>query len=530
MSDARLKEYSTLEGVTMDFLLLDTGRLDEREELATAARVALGTDRLADAKEILPDLDSTDRRGWWGDFEAEDIWGGWPIGCKNWLLARAKITEAPAMEGSTLGRARQYTIDALQPFVDKRIASQFSVTAARTELQRIEVNAQIYRGPADEIDLRYQLLWQEEPITETFVVAKTNKTIRIPYSNLKLTPTPPLMSKVITTANLLFSTTAPLILYKVKEPFVKSDWPNPKPRKLRPPPTVKSFSAVTITRIYLTNTGAGQQWLVPADWNNAVNTIECIGAGANGQTGTNSNASSGGGGGNGGGAGAYAKISNLTLTPSSLTPYAVGAANSGIDTSFNTSSVIADSAIANIAGTVANSTGTIKFRGGFGGAGNAAGASTGGGGGGAGGGTASETADGSHGSSGGTGFVDGNGGAGGNGGYSGSGAPGAIGGAQTVWLPNNGGNGSPGTQYDSTHGSGGGGGGGSGGGNRASTAGPEGGGFGGFGGTYGAGGGGGGGGSYGGNGNNGAGGGGGRQGLIIITYSPLTSPVGGTGS
>jgi phage gp46-like protein len=66
MTDVRLKEYSSLEGVTMDFLLLDSGRLDEREELATAVRVALGTDAKADDAEVLPDPDSTDRRGWWG--------------------------------------------------------------------------------------------------------------------------------------------------------------------------------------------------------------------------------------------------------------------------------------------------------------------------------------------------------------------------------------------------------------------------------------------------------------------------------
>ena len=162
MTDARLKTYFSLEGVTMDWLMLDTGLLDEREELATAARVALGTDRMADNNEVLPDPDSTDRRGWWGDLDAEEIWGGWPIGCKNWLLTRAKITGEESMEGSTLDRAQRYTQEALRPFIEKRIATQMSVVANRTELQRIEVEAKIYRGPTDEIDLRYQLLWQPE--------------------------------------------------------------------------------------------------------------------------------------------------------------------------------------------------------------------------------------------------------------------------------------------------------------------------------------------------------------------------------
>lgn len=161
MTDIRLKEYLSLEGVTMDWLLMDTGRLDETEELATLVRVALGTDALSDAEEILPDLDSTDRRGWWGDWEAKEIWDGWPIGTKNWLLTRAKITDALAAEGSTMARAQQYTFDALQPLLDRRIASDAVVVATRTELQRIEVTATIYRGPLQEIDLRYQLLWDE---------------------------------------------------------------------------------------------------------------------------------------------------------------------------------------------------------------------------------------------------------------------------------------------------------------------------------------------------------------------------------
>lgn len=166
MSDVRLKTYTSLEGVTMDWVMQDTGFLDEREELATAGRVALGTDKRADDNDVLPDPDSSDRRGWWGDLEADDIWGGWPIGTKNWLLSRAKITPSAAEEGATLDRARRYTQEALQPFIDKRIATQMSVVANRTELQRIEVEAKIYRGPTTEIDLRYQIFWQQEDVLD----------------------------------------------------------------------------------------------------------------------------------------------------------------------------------------------------------------------------------------------------------------------------------------------------------------------------------------------------------------------------
>lgn len=161
MTDVRLKEYLSLAVVTMDFLLLPTGRLDETEELATAVRVALGTDRLSGANEILPDPDSTDRRGWWADMDAEQIWDGWNIGCKNWLLTRAKITDAPSEEGSTIERARRYTMDALQPFIDKRAATEMRVEATRIGTERIDVYVVLYRGPLPEIELRFAILWDE---------------------------------------------------------------------------------------------------------------------------------------------------------------------------------------------------------------------------------------------------------------------------------------------------------------------------------------------------------------------------------
>ena len=114
---------------------------------------------IADPSEILPDPDSTDRRGWWGDLQAEEIWDGWPIGTQNWLLTRAKITESQSSEGATLERARIYTAQAIQPFIDRHVASAFDVVATRTERDRIDVGVVIYRGPLPAIDLRYQILW-----------------------------------------------------------------------------------------------------------------------------------------------------------------------------------------------------------------------------------------------------------------------------------------------------------------------------------------------------------------------------------
>jgi len=147
--------------VSVDWLLLDDGTLDDTEALATAVIVALGTDRLADVNDILPDPDSTDRRGWWGDMDAAPIWDGWPIGCRLWLLKRAKITGAEAFEGSTLVRVQNYIREAIQPFIDRKIASAADVTVARLDKQRIDALIRLFRGPKVAVDLRYQILWND---------------------------------------------------------------------------------------------------------------------------------------------------------------------------------------------------------------------------------------------------------------------------------------------------------------------------------------------------------------------------------
>jgi len=147
--------------VTVDWLLLDDGTLDETQALATAVIVALGTDALADAADILPDPDSTDRRGWWGNLDAAEIWNGWDIGCKLWLLTRAKITGPEAWEGATVTRVEQYIRDAIQPFIDRKIGSAMWVKAERVAREQINAVVRLYRGPQLEIELQYQILWTD---------------------------------------------------------------------------------------------------------------------------------------------------------------------------------------------------------------------------------------------------------------------------------------------------------------------------------------------------------------------------------
>ena len=161
--DVRLVQnlYFPKYDVPLDWRLLINGTLDDTRALATAVIVALGTNALASDTEVLPDPDSDDRQGWWGDLDAEDIWNGWPIGSKLWLLRRAKILPPNAKEGSTVQRVVDYCRQALQPLVDRRVCSSFTVTAERVDLESVMSYITIFRGPLPAISLQYQISWTE---------------------------------------------------------------------------------------------------------------------------------------------------------------------------------------------------------------------------------------------------------------------------------------------------------------------------------------------------------------------------------
>ena len=104
---------------------------------------------------------SSDRAGWWGDLDAEEIWNGWPIGSRLWLLKRSKIDGPGSRKGATVARVQQYIREAIQPFIDRRIASYMEVEATRIGKERIDALVRIYRGPIPAIELRYSILWGE---------------------------------------------------------------------------------------------------------------------------------------------------------------------------------------------------------------------------------------------------------------------------------------------------------------------------------------------------------------------------------
>lgn len=160
MSEIRVAQDIADYGITLDWLLTPAGGLDTSNELATAVIVALGTDRIADPSDVLP-TDSTDRRGWWGDMDAETIWGGWPIGCRLWLLEREAIRDETFKDGSTLGRAEAYIREAVRPFIDAGVASHITVDVEQNGRGRIDALVRLFRGAGEFIDLRFSDLWKD---------------------------------------------------------------------------------------------------------------------------------------------------------------------------------------------------------------------------------------------------------------------------------------------------------------------------------------------------------------------------------
>jgi hypothetical protein len=198
--------------------------------------------------------------------------------------------------------------------------------------------------------------------------------------------------------------------------------------------------------VLLTDYGAIRSWTVPDTWNDANNSIACIGAGAGGRYADNN------GGESGGGAGAHASESNVNLTPGASVSYRVGSAGlggvrgsfqatSGTDTFFGATTFAASTvgAKAGTAGTSRTSPGvggqasdcigSVKYSGGDGGTGAPRSEAVGDAGGGGGGGAAGPHGNGADGGSGTSTTQNGGAGGGGaDGGYPGEISVGAVGG------------------------------------------------------------------------------------------------------
>ncbi len=107
-------------------LFADNDMVNDRS-LLTPIIVSLFTDARANDDDTLPDLRSSDRRGWWAD-STNTAKKGDQIGSRLWLLERAKNTVR------TLPDAKRYAEEALKWLIDEGIAESVTVSAEAVQL------------------------------------------------------------------------------------------------------------------------------------------------------------------------------------------------------------------------------------------------------------------------------------------------------------------------------------------------------------------------------------------------------------
>lgn len=120
-----------------DDLLLDEG-------LEAPVLVSLFSDARATEEQDLPGGEGSGLRGWWGADEGE------AFGSLLWLSERSKVTD------ETVNMVREAVRDGLAWLIEEEIVASLEVSAERTDLGTIIVQARLARGTSR----RWEALWQ----------------------------------------------------------------------------------------------------------------------------------------------------------------------------------------------------------------------------------------------------------------------------------------------------------------------------------------------------------------------------------
>jgi phage gp46-like protein len=134
--------------------------LEHDSGLETAVLISLFTNRRADDDDVLPDQESTEIQGWWGDLASPEIEGD-QIGSKLWLLGREKTTE------DILARTKLYVEEALQWLIDDGVAAKIEVETDRSGTIGTDVLAlsvKIYEVAGRETSLIYKVQWEAQAL------------------------------------------------------------------------------------------------------------------------------------------------------------------------------------------------------------------------------------------------------------------------------------------------------------------------------------------------------------------------------
>jgi len=155
--DIRIVWDSTFQEGDFNFLD-DIQDLESDEGLETAIIISLFTDRRALSDDPLPDPNSIDRRGWWGDLVSPAVEGD-QIGSKLWLLERSKTLE------SVLQRAQEYAQESLQWLIDDQVAAKVAVSAQRQGVvgnDRLALGVEVHKKDGNVIALNFEAQWTSQ--------------------------------------------------------------------------------------------------------------------------------------------------------------------------------------------------------------------------------------------------------------------------------------------------------------------------------------------------------------------------------
>lgn len=161
MPDLRILQVASPYVAATQWARNPDGTFDERWALASAIDQALRIWRRADASDDLPNPQSRERNGWWGDTDAEEVWDGWPAGSRLWLMVRDKMTGPGARVGSVTTRAKHFIAEAIQPFVDHAIISSFSIDVRQETEKRLRLLLLVKRKGQPDVALEWQNVWAE---------------------------------------------------------------------------------------------------------------------------------------------------------------------------------------------------------------------------------------------------------------------------------------------------------------------------------------------------------------------------------
>jgi len=143
-----------------DFYFDDiTQDLETDEGLETAVIISLFTDRRAKTDDILPDPNSSDLRGWWGDL-VSDIESD-QIGSRLWLLSREKT------ESNVLMRAKEYALESLQWLIEDEVAAKIVVNAERQGTvgnDRLALGVEIHKIDGNKKVFNFELQWEAQKL------------------------------------------------------------------------------------------------------------------------------------------------------------------------------------------------------------------------------------------------------------------------------------------------------------------------------------------------------------------------------